>query len=68
MSEHCCEMMPSNVDNTCPDHPDRSDCLDCLVEYRPKSGSYGLLIHDGGSSMIGINFCPWCGANLEERK
>jgi hypothetical protein len=27
-------------------------------------GHYGLLIHDGGSSSIEINFCPWCGAQL----
>ncbi|WP_372497657.1 DUF6980 family protein [Priestia megaterium] len=22
------------------------------------------MIHDGGSSIIGISFCPWCGAKL----
>ncbi|MFB9422507.1 DUF6980 family protein [Nonomuraea rubra] len=26
--------------------------------------SYGLPIHDGGSSSIAIRYCPWCGARL----
>ncbi|WP_412762571.1 DUF6980 family protein [Priestia aryabhattai] len=25
---------------------------------------YGLIIHDGGSSIIGISFCLWCGKKL----
>jgi hypothetical protein len=27
-------------------------------------GVNGLIIHDGGSSSIGIAFCPWCGSTL----
>ncbi|WP_436666040.1 DUF6980 family protein [Priestia megaterium] len=26
------------------------------------------MIHDGGSSTIGISFCPWCGAELQIKK
>ena len=64
MTTFCCEMMKDNVEKVCPDHPDRSDCPDCLIEFRPTSKAFGILIHDGGSSMISIEFCPWCGANL----
>jgi hypothetical protein len=29
---------------------------------------YGIFIHDGGSSLTLINFCPWCGSKLPESK
>lgn len=66
MSErrHCCEMMTGNVENSCPDHPDRFECPDMLIDYSPNSGRYGLIIHDGGRSVISIAFCPWCGTEL----
>jgi hypothetical protein len=62
--KHCCEMMRSNVENQCAEHQDRLDCPDCLIDYRPKTDEYGLIVHDGGSSVIAILFCPWCGADL----
>jgi hypothetical protein len=62
--EHCCEMMRSNVENQCDEHQDRFDCPDCLVAHRPKTDEYGLIVHDGGTSIIAIRFCPWCGADL----
>ena len=62
---HCCETMRDQVERTCPDHPDRSDCPDCLVEFRPDPAPrYGLLIHDGGTSSLAIGWCPWCGSKL----
>jgi hypothetical protein len=62
---YCCEMMRSNVDVTCPQHPDRFDCPDCLVATLG-DGSYGIIIHDGARSVISINHCPWCGTKLPE--
>ncbi len=64
---HCCDMMTQNVEQTCPDHAERSDCPDCIIGYWPGSRSYGILVHDGGSSMIGIAHCPWCGASLPDQ-
>jgi len=61
---HCCEMMRENVERTCDMHPDRFDCGDCLVHYSEVSGMYSLIIHDGGSSMTRIDYCPWCGSKL----
>jgi hypothetical protein len=41
---------------------------DALVAYIPKFDEYGIIVHDGGSSMIQIHFCPWCGTRLPESK
>ncbi|HBR84464.1 MAG TPA: hypothetical protein DD861_09765 [Erythrobacter sp.] len=57
-------MMRENIEKTCSEHRDRSDCPDCLIEFNPEFERYGILIHDGGSSMVAIEFCPWCGTDL----
>ncbi len=62
--KHCCDMMRANVEKACDQHPDPFECTDHLVHFWPKSGDYGLIIHDGGRSCVTINFCPWCGAEL----
>ena len=66
VKQHCCEMMTGNVENTCESHPNRFDCADMLVHYEDDVDAYGLIIHDGGGSVIGITFCPWCGAALRD--
>lgn len=66
MDGHCCEEMRRQVEWACDRHADRFDCPDCLVSYSPKFREYGLVIHDGGTSVIGIRFCPWCGIRLPE--
>ena len=52
------------AENQCDSHPDRFACPDALVHRSSKSGEYGLIVHDGGSSVIDIAFCPWCGTSL----
>lgn len=52
------------AENQCEKHPDRFSCPDALVNRSSRSAEYGLIVHDGGSSVIGISFCPWCGARL----
>jgi len=37
---------------------------DCVITYAKSQKSYGLPIHDGGSSFIRIKYCPWCGTKL----
>jgi len=34
------------------------------VEFTPKFREFGIRILDGGSSHLGITFCPWCGLKL----
>ncbi len=53
---------------TCAEHDDRFACPDAIVHYAPKFDEYGLIVHDGGSSVRAIAFCPWCGAALPESK
>jgi hypothetical protein len=65
-TQYCCEAMRKAVEHVCDRHPDRFNCPDCLVHYSAKVHEYGLIIHDGGSSSIGIQYCPWCGAKLPE--
>lgn len=65
MAEHCCATMRQNAENICAAHPDRFDCADCLIDHG-EDGLYGIIIHDGGSSAVVINYCPWCGAKLPD--
>ena len=36
------------------------------IQYIPKFREYGLRVLDGGSSVIALNFCPWCGEKLPD--
>jgi hypothetical protein len=64
----CCEEMKKQISFLCSEHSSRYACPDCVVEYNEKFDEYGLIIHDGGSSMFIIQFCPWCGTKLPESK
>ncbi|WP_414648487.1 DUF6980 family protein [Chitinimonas sp.] len=61
---HCCQSMQYFADYHCPDHANPFDCPDQLIVYHAPTRSYGLIVHDGGSSTIEIRFCPWCGTHL----
>lgn len=62
MSEHCCDRMDADLAHRCEVHQDRADCPDALIA-KMRNG-YGLIVHDGGGSVIEIAFCPWCGTKL----
>jgi hypothetical protein len=57
--------MKSWLDRQCPQH-DKYECADHLLD-RHRDGTIGILIKDGGTSMILINFCPWCGVSLPRK-
>ena len=65
MKRHCCDRMAEQIAFRCPDHEDRFECPDALVSYSDKRDQYGLIIHDGATSVSVSNFCPWCGTKLE---
>jgi hypothetical protein len=65
--KHCCEMMTQNVSYRCVTHPDPFDCPDQLIHFDPKTGKYGIIVHDGGTSCVEIAHCPWCGGKLEDK-
>ena len=58
--------MKSAVESECELHAERSDCPDALIDYIAKFDEYGIMIHDGGSSYVLIDYCPWCGSKLPE--
>ena len=60
--------MTKMVNNSCPQHPDEFDCPDNLVYYSRKFDEYGLIVHDGGTSYILIEYCPWCVTKLPTSK
>ena len=64
--DYCCEIMKGQVEFTCADHPNLNDCPDSLVAYWEPNLVFGLRVHDGGSSVIEISFCPWCGSKLHD--
>lgn len=57
-------MMRRNVESVCDQHLSQFDCPDCLLHFDETTGQYGLIVHDGGGSVVRIEFCPWCGARL----
>lgn len=56
--------MDQQLDFRCSVHADPFECADALITYSPALDEYGIIIHDGGSSSIGIQFCPWCATQL----
>jgi hypothetical protein len=62
--KYCCMMMRDKCEETCPIHP--INCPDTVMVVMG-DGRHVIPIHDGGDSGIVINFCPWCGADLNPR-
>jgi len=67
MNRHCCDWMQAQIDKQCDVHSSQADCPDALIAYHKKDDQYGIRIHDGGTSWIGISYCPWCGTSLQAR-
>lgn len=38
---------------------------DSVITHRAKQKGFGIPIHDGGTSYIKINYCPWCSKKLK---
>ena len=65
---HCCSTMAGQIDHRCAEHVNPFDCPDALVFYEPRFDEYGIIIHDGGTSVQLIHYCPWCGTALPVSK
>lgn len=65
---HCCQRMDISVNYTCDHGHEKWECADSLISYDEVFDEYGLIIHDGGTSLILINYCPWCGQKLPDSK
>lgn len=66
MNRHCCARMETDLTQRCDVHEDRFDCADALIFFSEDDMTYGLIIHDGGSSFSRISYCPWCGFKLAQ--
>ncbi|WP_375345236.1 hypothetical protein ACEWPB_14270 [Priestia megaterium] len=64
MDKYCCEDMKYHANFNCDIHKDPFECPDKLILFDKRDDEYGLIIHDGGTAVIGILFCPWCGKKL----
>ena len=65
-SEFCCLKMADKIF----DGIDKNGEIDYdnvdVIMRKWKNGTYGIPIHDGGSSIIEIDYCPWCGKKLNK--
>jgi hypothetical protein len=60
----CCEKMAEKVKESMnSDGVIKYNNADVIINKWGK-GTYGIPAHDGGSSVIEINHCPWCGTKL----
>ena len=66
--KYCCETMKENSEFTCKTCKDAFECPDTLIYHDKKNNDVGIIIHDGGSSYIQINYCPWCGKELGNKR
>ncbi|MEZ4797340.1 MAG: hypothetical protein R2785_09230 [Flavobacteriaceae bacterium] len=63
----CCLKMSDNIFESIDENGEiKYGNVDVIIN-KLKDGTYGIPIHDGGSSIIEINFCPWCGTNLKKQ-
>lgn len=58
--EYYCSLATGNSEDYC--------LSDAIMIYVEKFDEYGIIVHDGGESFIGIQYCPWCGKELPESK
>jgi hypothetical protein len=70
LNEDRLAMINSNQEETrefcCSDVRRAIQLAEIPVIFMPKFREYGLRILDGGSSILVIKFCPWCGQRLPE--
>ncbi|GAA4280288.1 DUF6980 family protein [Gaetbulibacter aestuarii] len=67
-SEYCCVTMAQHVFEGLKKDGSMDLYNADVVMRRWDDGTLGIPIHDGGSSIIVITFCPWCGQGLKPPK
>ena len=65
-SQFCCMTMASRIFESLDAHGEIETKNKDVVMRKWKNGTYGIPIHDGGSSIIKINYCPWCRNKLKK--
>ena len=67
-NKYCCERMKYFVNQKCKEHSNVFECPDIIIVYEEKFDEYGIIIHDGGTSYVQMDYCPWCGMKLPKSK
>ena len=62
--KYCCLEMSYNLIEDKKSKNNKNINYDSIITHTSKRKKFGIPIHDGGSSFLKINFCPWCGENL----
>ncbi|MFJ8089140.1 DUF6980 family protein [Lysinibacillus sp. NPDC095746] len=52
MKKHCCEDMTFHASFKCEIHENPFECPDKIIIFYEQNNDYGLIIHDGGKSII----------------
>ena len=65
-SEFCCVKMASHIFDSFNEFGEIKYEDHDIIMNKWEDGTFGIPIHDGGSSVIKINFCPWCGTKLSD--
>jgi hypothetical protein len=64
--DYCCLVMANNISESLDENQEIKQHDHDVIMNKWKNGTFGIPIHDGGSSVVKINFCPWCGVNLKK--
>lgn len=62
LASYPCVHVAYHSTHLCEQHADAWECPDMTLVRT--SGGFGIPIRDGGTSVIRIQYCPWCGINL----
>ncbi|NNK27790.1 MAG: hypothetical protein HKP06_06065 [Flavobacteriaceae bacterium] len=65
-SEFCCLIMADKIWESIDKNGEIKHGNVDVIMRKWNDGTYGIPIHDGGSSIIEIEFCPWCGTELKK--
>jgi len=66
--EYCCLVMAKHVSDSLDENQEIQHDNHDVIMNKWKDGTFGIPIHDGGSSVVEINFCPWCGENIKKNE
>lgn len=61
---YCCMMLADKVYQSLDEEGETKYGDADVVINKWDEGLYGIPIHDDGTSMVVIHYCPWCGTNL----
>lgn len=62
LASYPCVHVAYHSTHVCEQHADAWACPDMTLVHT--AGEFGIPVRDGGTSVIRIEYCPWCGISL----